>query len=291
MAALPAAVAQNATSTAPASGTPEAVLLARHTALAAQLANNPFRRPLVLESSDGNGGVSGNAYAVLDAPFVTVSNTFRSPNRWCDVLILHLNTKQCKADVEASTGKIAVHIGRKKPQELNDASLLEFDYRVVSSSPRYMASQLNAEKGPMGTSAYKIEIQVAPVSEGKTFMHLRYSYGYNTASRLAMQAYLGTLGSGKIGFTHAGGQGSDAKTGYVTGLRGAIERNTMRYYLAIDAYLASLKLPPSQQVDARLEGWFDATEQYAGQLHEVDRGEYLAMKKAELQRQQSANGG
>ena len=71
---------------------------------------------------------------------------------------------------------------------MKDTLLLEFDYRVVPSSPRYVASQLNAEKGPVGTSAYKIEIQAAPISEEKTFFHLRYSYGYNTASGATAQA-------------------------------------------------------------------------------------------------------
>ncbi|RYH15402.1 MAG: hypothetical protein EON54_28750, partial [Alcaligenaceae bacterium] len=157
----------------------ETALLSRHNAMSAQLANNAFRRPLVLESTDSNGGISGNAYAVVDAPFNTVSSTFKSPARWCDVLILHLNTKQCKAEADKSPTTIAVHIGRKKPQELKDATLLAFDYRLVSASARYLAAQLNADKGPMGTSAYKIELHAVPVSEGKTFIHLRYSYGYN----------------------------------------------------------------------------------------------------------------
>ncbi|WP_233344977.1 hypothetical protein [Burkholderia cepacia] len=34
--------------------------------------------------------------------------------------------------------------------------------------------------------------------------------------------------------------------------------------------------------------WFDATEQYPQQLHEVERGAYLQMKAQEVQRQQAA---
>ena len=62
-------------------------------------------------------------------------------------------------------------------------------------------------------------------------------------------------------------------------MRGTVERNTMRYYLAIEAYLDSLDKPPAQQLDARLRQWFDATEQYARQLHEVDKESYLAMQQ------------
>ena len=61
----------------------------------------------------------------------------------------------------------------------------------------------------------------------------------------------------------------------------------MRYYLAIDAYLQSLQLPPDVQVNARLEKWFDATEQYSVQLREADKSSYMDMKKSEIQRQQN----
>jgi len=44
-------------------------------------------------------------------------------------------------------------------------------------------------------------------------------------------------------------------------------------------------VPAPQQLDQRLRGWFDATERYS-QLHEMDRGTYLAMKQREYARQQ-----
>jgi hypothetical protein len=61
----------------------------------------------------------------------------------------------------------------------------------------------------------------------------------------------------------------------------------MRYYLAIESYLASLAQPPGRQFASRIERWFDATEQYRRQLHEMDRPTYLAMKQSEHARQQA----
>lgn len=265
-----------------------AALLEKHAALVGQLAQNQYRRPLFLESSENANTVSGNAYAVLDSPFGTVSATFKSPNRWCEVLILHINTKYCRASADRSPSTLAVSIGKKTAQQLKNASALEFTYRMAAASPNYLAVQLNADKGPLGTSNYRIELQAVPLPEGKTFMHFRYSYGYGVAGRLAMQAYLATLGRGKVGFTqiHQG-----EKSAYVGGVRGTVERNTMRYYLAIEAYLAALNHPPAQQLDARLQYWFDATEEYSQQLHEVDRNAYFAMKKDEYQRQQTLSPG
>ncbi len=284
MALVVAVQALAQTAAEPASDTNAAAMLEKHAALNGALAENPYRRPLFLESSESANTVSGHAYAVLDAPFTTFSATFKTPAKWCEVLILHLNTKYCRASADTSPGMLTMSIGKKTAQALSDAFALEFDYRLLDASSNYMAAQLKADKGPLGTSNYRIELQAAPLPEGKTFMHLGYSYSFGTASRLAMLAYLATLGSGKIGFTQIQ-QGQ--KSVYVGGMRGTVERNTMRYYLAIEAYLASLGQPPAQQFNTRLQHWFDATEEYALQLHEVDKSSYLAMKKDEYQRQQA----
>jgi hypothetical protein len=200
------------------------------------------------------------------------------------MLILHINTKYCHAGSDGSPSMLKVHVGKKTEQELADAYSLQFAYRLSAASPDYLAAQLQADKGPLGTSNYRIEFQAVPLPGGKTFMHMRYSYGYGVASRLAMQGYLATVGNGKVGFTQIR-QGPG--TVYVDGMRGAVERNTMRYYLAIEAYLASLDKPAAQQLELRLAHWFDATEQYPRQLHEVDKESYLVMKRAEYQRQQT----
>jgi hypothetical protein len=120
---------------------------------------------------------------------------------------------------------------------------------------------------------------------GKTFLHLRYSYSFGLAGRMAMQAYLATAGSNKVGFTQLAD--ASGRKVYVGGMRGAVERNTMRYYLAIEAYLKSLSAPQAEQQNIRLERWFDSTEQYRLQLHETDKASYLTMKKDEIARQQS----
>ena len=62
----------------------------------------------------------------------------------------------------------------------------------------------------------------------------------------------------------------------------------MRYYLAIDAYLAALTTAPEDQLEKRLQYWYNGTDQYARQLHEVERNDYLEMKRKEYQRQQVA---
>ena len=260
-------------------------LLAKHKSLTSALSSNAYGRPLFLDSTESENLVSGNAYAVLDAPFAAVSTAFRSANTWCDMMILHINTKYCRPMPGSGPAQLKVNIGKKTPQTLQESFQLVFAMREVNASANLLLVQLNAENGPMGTSNYKIELQATPIEGNKTFMHLRYSYEYGIAGQLAMQAYLATAGRGKVGFSTTGPAAPNTKAKYIGGARGAVERNTMRYYLAIDAYLDALSLPPAQQTNARLEKWFDATEMYPLQLREADKTSYLTMKKEEIQRQ------
>ena len=277
-----AADAQN--NSTPLGNSRSARLLDKHAALSSALANNAFGRPLVIESIENSNRVTGHAYAVLNAPFAAASSVFQSPSKMCDLITLHLNTKYCRPATAQGAPLLKVNFGKKTPQDLSDTFALEFVMQTQTATPELLAVLLNAKDGPLGTSDYRIAIEAAPLPGGKTFMHLRYSYGFGVAGKIAMMGYLATAGSKKVGFTKTG-QGAGA--GYIGGMRGAVERNTMRYYLAIDAYLDSLSAPPAQQLNTRLNLWFDATEKYPEQFGDVDKPTYLSMKKAEYLRQQT----
>lgn len=261
--------------------------LEKHASLSSQLTNNAFGRPLYLDSVETSSRVTGNAYAVLEAPFALVSSSFKNPKQLCDLIILHINTKYCRPTLQASPSVLMVNFGKKTAQTLGDTYALEFAMSTSGSNAQFTQVKLNAEKGPLGTSNYGIELAAVALPDGKTFLHLRYSYGFGLAGRMAMQAYLATAGSSKVGFTQIA-QADGAQKSYVGGMRGTVERNTMRYYLAIEAYLLSLGAPAADQQNMRLEKWFDSTEQYPLQLHETDKASYMAMKRDEIKRQQSA---
>jgi hypothetical protein len=262
---------------APSATGPAAELRAKLQSLAPQLARNAFRRPLALESSEAADRLSGDVYALVDHPFARVSGALREPAAWCQVLMLHLNTKHCA--VKGGGTALAVAIGRKFDQPIADAQTITFAYTAGKTDANYLNVRLSADTGPLSTRDYSIVFEASPMDGGKTAIHLRYAYAYGTAARLAMKGYLATLGSDKVGFTPAG-QG-----GYIGGVRGVVERNTMRYYLAIDSYLDA---PGAAQLEQRLAAWFDATEQYTRQLHEIEKSDYLAMKRHEFQRMQQA---
>jgi hypothetical protein len=99
--------------------------------------------------------------------------------------------------------------------------------------------------------------------------------------RLGTQAYLATFGRDKVGFTVTS-KTPDGQPEYIRGLRGLVERNAMRYFLTLDAYLSA---PAQDQAERRQRHWFAAAEQYPRQLHEVDLETYLALKREDRQRE------
>jgi len=244
----------------------------KYTELKEAMRNNSYGRQMHIDSAEGGNKLQGDVYAVLDHPYEKVKEALQDPNAWCDIMLLPFNTKAC----QASGGRLAVRIGRKYNQPVEEAYRLDLGFQRAATGADYMETRLGAAQGPFGTRDYRIAAEAIPIEGGKTFMHLSYSYGYGGTGKFAMQAYLATAGANKAGFTSGG-------------MRGAIERNAMRYYLAIDAYLDTMDVPAAQRVDQRINKWFAATERYPKQLHEMDRETYVTMKRQEYGRQQTAS--
>ena len=278
LAAAPLAQAQDALS-----------LKARHTALREALASNAFGRPLVLESKENAGDLKGDIYARIDQPFSVAGPALQGIEHWCDILILHLNVKRCVATNARAGESLGLLIGRKFDQPLADAYAFEFAYSVVAAQPDYLQVMLHSDEGPLGTSRYRIVLEVVALDAGHSFLHMSYSYAYGMAARMAMHGYLATVGRNKVGFSVVGTQ-PNGQPIYIGSTRGVIERNTMRYYLAIEAYLGSLATPAPQQLAKRLNDWHRGVERYPAQLHELDLAEYLTLKRDAVQRQ-TAQGG
>ena len=65
-------------------------------------------------------------------------------------------------------------------------------------------------------------------------------------------------------------------------LRGGMERNAMRYYLAIRSYLEVLQLPPPGRLDQGLRKWVAYTERWPLQLAEEPG--YVDVKRRDIDR-------
>jgi hypothetical protein len=101
-----------------------------------------------------------------------------------------------------------------------------------------------------------------------------------------MGLYLAARGGGDVGFTIVGDPNAKAPR-FIRGERGAVERQTARYYFAIEAHLRALVAPRDQRFEKSLGFWFAANERYPRQLHEMRYEKYVAMKRREYARQQA----
>lgn len=119
------------------------------------------------------------------------------------------------------------------------------------SQPDDVDVVLEARRGPLGTGDYLVGLEAVRLDDARSFVHMRYAYRFGIRTRLAIRLYLTTGGSGKVGFTSVGND--DAGPKLTPGVCGAIERNVMRYLLAIDAYLGVQSLPAPERFEASLE--------------------------------------
>jgi hypothetical protein len=272
--AIPSANAQDA-----------ARLKARHAILRPQLLDNQFHRPFHLESSVDKGLMTGEVYAEIDKPYSTIATALQGTDHWCDILILHLNVKSCRAAIDKTHESLSMHIGRKFDQQLDDTYAFEFRYKTAAAKSNYFQATLISAAGPMGTSDYRVAIEVVQLDTRRSFLHLSYAYKYGVIANVAMHSYLATGGRHKVGFSTAGRK-PNGQPLYLGGIRGVIERNTMRYYLAIEAYVGAPGTSAAQ-LKKRLDDWHSGVERYPLQLHEMERDAYLEMKHKEFARQQT----
>jgi hypothetical protein len=160
-----------------------------------------------------------------------------------------------------------------------------YHYRNIVQQKGYLDISLSADEGPFGTKDHTMRFEALPLKDGKTFVHVSYEYSDSVALRLAGKAYFATLGRSKVGFTVTGTDGN-AKPIYIGGPRGAVERNAVRYYFAIQSFMTALHSPEQSLLSMRTGTWYDLTTRYRQQLFDLNRKDYLAFKTTEHKNQE-----
>lgn len=267
----------------PADGGAQA-LEASHRQFADELRRSPLGRPIHLESIETDTGLQGDVYAELDHPIEQVRAVLLDPAQWCAMLLLHINNRACAIARGEHGERLSLAVVRRYDKPVEEAFALSFGRQTLSSDADHVAVRLTADEGPLGTSHHQVLIEATPMGERKVFLHFRYGYEHNMMARMATAAYLATFGSSKRGFTVVG-RAPDSGPVHIRGMRGLVERNAMRYFIALEAYLDGTSDAPGERFEARLGRWFDGIERHPRQLHEVDRSTYLALKRSDRDRQ------
>jgi hypothetical protein len=95
-------------------GTAAASLRAKYATLRGQLDHNPFQAPLYLSSQQTADRLEGDLYGIIDHSFAAVGASLTGANQWCDILMLHLNVKDCRVSTSGTQSSLAVYVGGKR---------------------------------------------------------------------------------------------------------------------------------------------------------------------------------
>lgn len=261
-----------------------AALRAEYLQLRNELQSSPLGGPLHLQSQELDGFVQGHIHAVLDQPFADAGAALSDASAWCELLLLASNVKACDAQV-SGTGQITgtgarleLKVAATVRQTLDAASVLRFQWRREVANPGYLRVQMRADEGPAGTRDYRLEAQLLELDGKRSLLRLSYEFAYSPTGGVAIGLYPATAARGKVGFTVEDGRA-------VGGLRGVVERNTMRYFISFRTYLESRAL--SQPLETMLQNWYSTADSYPKQLRELTREEYLSMKRIEFAEHQA----
>ncbi len=239
-------------------------------------------QPVYVHSEVDKKRLRADVYSIVHYRLVDLAQALSRPRDWCRFVTLHLNVKACTWRT-APDPVLSIYAGRKFYQPPADATRMDYRFRVVERDRRRLVVLLTAEKGELSTRDHRFRLEAERMNEKDVLLHFSLSYRQSLASRMATRAYLATLGRNKVGFSHPaeGAAGDD----YVGGVRGIVERNAMRYFLALVVYMDTLGQDGPQARSRRIREWFDLTQRYAVQLHEVDRTDYLIDKHREFANQ------
>jgi len=241
--------------------------------------------PFIINSLERGDMLSADVFMLLNVPFTQFRDKLQSPRNWCEFLILTLNIKACVNQQISSKQFMVLYAGRKEYQPPEITYQLKYGFHILDNRAQYFDVELTADKGPMLTSNYHIRLQAAP-SGKQTLLRLGMSYETSMFSRAATYTYLQTLGRNKIGFSIVG-KDEHGQPRYIDGVKAVIERNVMRYFLALSVYMDSTKRVKKADFRIMLQNWFDATERYHAQLHEYARDTYIKAKLHERLNQQA----
>ena len=252
-------------------------LLDKYHEIGKELEKNSGPVPFHVESSVNKNAAHADIYGTIKHPFEMVQNELLVPTNWCDILLPHLNVRACTYKKVNDTWLLNVYNVDKFSEPLEDAYQMKFVYRVSELQPVYFDIALTAHEGPSHTKDHQFGFEKMPLEKNITFIHLRYSFGYSALGYFLMKIFGGT----KIGFSITGTD-SAGNPVYVGGLRGSVERDVVCYYLAILAYLETLKAPSDQRFGRRISQWYDLMARFKKQLFRNEKGRISCVQEAGL---------
>jgi hypothetical protein len=241
--------------------------------------------PLTFSSKVSSGFAKGELFALANFSFADITRLLNSMSRLCEAMLLHIDVKSCvKKRNPNGSNQLHVYVGNEDYRSPADSFHIIYQVETRNQGKNYSHIQMSATSGPFDTSDYSIDVEVLAITSNTSFIHLSNSAQYGFFANIVLNTYLATVGSHKVGFTEIG-KDPGGNPNYIKGIEGVIERNIMRYFLALQSYLDNINLPKTLQFEARINRWYDLSRNYSRQLYELGKEDYLGHKRKEHENQ------
>ncbi len=238
-----------------------------------RVSTTEFQREYLLDYKADGAQLSGRIASSINRPFSHIKSLFHDIRNLCLILPLNINVRSCiyrKVD-----DKWLFEIVAGPRQYESDSAVYSFSYLLTRAqfSDDLIYLHLQANKGPISTANYHIELTFKPMAE-KTLVGLGFSHEKSSLSRVVTGLYLAFSGAGKVGFSTV--NQSDGQFSPVRGEQGIVERNLMRYLLAIRAFIE--EGGAREDLKATFRRWFFLSTLYREQLYEIPEQDYMRYK-------------
>lgn len=241
------------------------------------------RLALRIQSHEQDRRLRMNVYGFVNYPYSQVADVLARPAVMCDFLILNMNVKTCTFTPGERRANMVIYVAGKKYAPLYRSMKIEPYFELQERSNNYIRVLMASPKRRWGATEYSVMLEASPY-KNRTLVHLTSAYKASHLNKAATSTYLKLFARKKVGFTVVG-RNQSGQPEYVRGIQGVIERNAVRSYLALQAYLETASVLSNRRFESRLRRWFELTDVYSHQLHEMDWRSYLSNKQREYQNQ------
>ena len=235
--------------------------------------------PLYLTTIQDSKVLNVNLYGRIPFAFSEVSTVLAKPESYCDFLPLMFNVKGCVITRAHPDTQIKYFVAGKYYTAPVASIRIQSRFRVVDKRNDFLKVMMEAADDTNGTSRYHVLLKVVPI-ENETLISIESVYAPGRLTRMATYTYIKMFARDKPGFTRVTISG-DGTQQYITGFPAIIERSIVRSYFALKAHLLNQNAAVAVRHEARLQSWYDLNLPHKLQLYELDREEYLQIKRRE----------
>lgn len=213
-------------------------------------------------SDDGGRYAVGTRVELPDTGLDRVDELVGTAQGWCIVARLVPDVRECRPWTDGMGLELTLQSGdgtqRTQPHTIRHTRL---DDEIRST--------LIAKQAPLGVTDAGLRLTASGNASAVT-LTVEYGYQSSLRSRLATRAYLSGSAGARPGISEEPGPEGDPVL--VSGLRGLVERNAMRYFLALVSALEHTG--PEQAVSA----WLRAASRFEADLVEQDETAYRSSR-------------